>query len=89
MRISPVFPMIAFTLGVARVLCGCDGDDDCQVVCDKNVECQVDSPGEDDCIAICEELSEDQGYADALAEQADCYEDASCDELIACAPDFS
>lgn len=76
---------------VVPALSGCDGDDDCQIVCDKNVECQADSPGLDECLSICEDLAQDEGYAEALEQQAECYEDASCGKIESggCAADFS
>jgi hypothetical protein len=76
---------------IALPLAGCGGDDDCEVVCAKNVECQLDSPGKDACVAQCEDLSEDSAYADGIAEQAACYEDQTCDSIEqgACSPNYS
>lgn len=85
-------PRSAALLGwILPLLVGCGGDDDCEIVCDKNVECQVDSPGRQACLDLCEELSEDAGYAEALEQQADCYEDATCDEISSggCTPEVS
>ncbi len=73
------------------VLPGCGGDPGCEAVCAKNAECQAEAPPEADCVAICEELSSDQAYADAIEEQASCYEDSTCANIAAgaCNPDFS
>ncbi|MEJ7733849.1 MAG: hypothetical protein WKG00_32225 [Polyangiaceae bacterium] len=76
---------------LAAIAGGCGGDEPCEVVCARNVECQSDAPSKDECLALCEDLSGDEGYADALEEQADCYEDASCAEIEGgtCTPDYS
>jgi hypothetical protein len=70
---------------------GCGGDEPCEVICARNAECQPDAPSEDECLALCEDLSADQIYADALEEQADCYEEESCQSIAngGCAPDYS
>ena len=83
-------PALIAALALASCLCGC-GDDDCQVVCEKNAECQLDSPGEESCIELCEQLSEDDEYAEALAEHAECVAEEDCNAIAsgACAPDLS
>lgn len=71
---------------------GCGGEGGgCDVVCAKNVECQADAPPEAECTSICEELSKDEGYAEAIEEQAECYEGRTCASIDsgACNPDFS
>jgi hypothetical protein len=83
-----VVPLLFVLVATA---CGCGGDEPCAIVCAKNVECQDDAPSEDECLALCEDLSGDERYAEALEEQADCYEDASCQEIAggSCNPDYS
>ncbi|MCC6559617.1 MAG: hypothetical protein IT372_42415 [Polyangiaceae bacterium] len=61
---------------------GCGDDDGCPVVCAKNAECQPDGPGERACLDLCEEQSKDDAYAEAIAAQADCYDEGwSCTEI--------
>lgn len=64
---------------------GCGGDPDpaesCAIFCDRNVECQKDSPGKDVCLASCNDLAQKESYAEALANQSECYEIATCEEI--------
>ena len=81
---------VAVAVALAAALAsGCGGDDDCEVVCERNVECQADAPDQQTCVDLCDELSEDEDYADALSAQADCYEDETCAAIAAgaCIPD--
>jgi len=88
-RVSTIRVFLAAAL--AAIAGGCGGDEPCQVICARNAECQPDAPSEDECLSLCEDLSADEIYADALEEQADCYEDASCQSIAngGCAPDYS
>lgn len=55
--------------------CTRSADDSCAVVCEKNALCQ---PGTDEksCVKWCTELAaDDDAYTEALARQADCYEE--------------
>jgi hypothetical protein len=80
--------ILALTLASAAAGCGTDPEESCGVFCDKSVECQPDGPGRDACVSVCLEQANDEAYADALAEQIDCYEDSTCDEInnSACVP---
>lgn len=45
------------------------------MVCEKDVLCNSDSVGASACESICKDLAaKDESYAEALADQADCYE---------------
>jgi hypothetical protein len=77
----PRMLFIATSLVTLALATGC-GSSDCETVCAKNVECQKEAPAEAACVATCEELSaKKESYADALSEQASCYEDATCEEI--------
>jgi hypothetical protein len=67
-----------FSLGAAG--CGTDPEEACETVCSKNAECQPDSSKEA-CLSVCKQQVKDEPYADAIVEQADCYEDASCSDV--------
>ena len=63
-------------------LVGCGGDDGCETICRRAVECQKDTPTEAECVSICKkQYDADSDYADAVDEQADCYDDATCAEI--------
>jgi hypothetical protein len=69
-------------LAAACVGVGCDDGDGCDAICAKQEACQDDAPDAATCIDICRELVDgDADFAEAVDEQADCYEDATCEEI--------
>jgi hypothetical protein len=54
--------------------CSRSVEDSCMVVCEKNALCQPGGSGVASCNELCLELAKDEAYAEALAVQADCYE---------------
>jgi hypothetical protein len=86
-------PRLARAASVVFVLLlgalGCGEELGCTDLCAREHECRegrqdigVIPTDEEACVATCESLSEDDPvYADAIAERAACYEDASCDEI--------
>lgn len=82
---TPFALFCALALAVVAGAAGCGGDPDsqesCGIFCDKNVACQKDSPGKDACMASCADLAKDEAYAEALANQSECYEEATCDQI--------
>ena len=66
---------MALGLGVA----GCGGGGGCREVCEKDDEC-LEGIDVDACTRTCEELAaDDETYADAIAERADCIDGVACD----------
>jgi hypothetical protein len=50
-------------------------DDSCAVICEKSAICQAGTD-EKTCASLCKDLAaDDTAYADAIARQADCYEE--------------
>jgi hypothetical protein len=55
--------------------CTRSADDSCAVICEKSALC---TPGTDEasCVSLCKELAaDDEAYTEAIALQADCFED--------------
>lgn len=67
-------------LSLTAAGCGTDPEEACETVCSKNAECQPDS-SKDACLSVCKQQIKDEPFADAIVEQADCYEDASCSDV--------
>jgi hypothetical protein len=81
------FCLVVGLTALGAVGCGTDPEEACDIVCTKDVECQ---PGlsKDVCLSACREQVKKEAYADAIVEQSECYEDASCSDLSAnvCVP---
>lgn len=72
-----------FVLAFAAAACG---SSDCEDGCERASDlCGIGSVDIDECVDICEDFADDVQEA-----AADCVDEASsCNEVIACLPDFS
>jgi hypothetical protein len=73
--------LFALSLGLGVVGCGNSEEDNCTIFCEKSVTCQTGATDQATCMSICLKQAEDEAYADAINEQADCYEEATCEEI--------
>lgn len=72
--------LLALSLGLGVAGCGNSTEDICTSRCEKSVTCQT-ATDQATCLSICLKQAEDEAYAEAINEQADCYEEATCDEI--------
>jgi hypothetical protein len=74
--------LFALSLGLAAAGCGGNStEDNCAIFCEKNVTCQPDATDQATCMSICQKQAESESYAEAIDEQADCYEKSSCQDI--------
>jgi hypothetical protein len=81
-RLAKTRPALATTLTVLALQLSACGGGGCPEVCEKDDECLggIDVAA---CTATCEELSaDDEAYADAVSERADCVEGLACSEIF-------
>ena len=75
--------VLGFVIGLSALGalgCGTSSEDACDIICTKSAECQ---PGvtKNECVTTCKAQAEEEATADALIEQSECYEDATCSEI--------
>jgi hypothetical protein len=73
--------LFALSLGLAAAGCGNSTEDNCAIFCEKNATCQPDATDQATCMSICQKQAESESYAEAIDEQADCYEESSCEAI--------
>ena len=80
--------LFTLSLGLAAAGCGNTVEDNCAIRCEKSVTCQTGATDEATCMSICLKQAEKEEFADAIDEQADCYEESTCVDIAnnACDP---
>lgn len=73
--------LFALPLGLLAAGCGNSTEDNCAIFCEKSVTCQTGATDQATCESICLKEAAQEEFADAIDEQADCYEESTCDEI--------
>jgi hypothetical protein len=76
--------LFAVSLGLATAGCGDDigaKEDNCAIFCEKSVTCQTGATDQATCTSICLKQAEDEAFAEAIDEQAECYQESTCADI--------
>jgi len=81
MELRSFVALFAVSLGLGAAGCGNSTEDNCAIFCEKSVTCQTGATDQETCMSICQKEAEREEFADAIDEQADCYEESTCSDI--------